>query len=343
MRVAVAMGLLLLCAPAGAGVYHLADGPYEEFIVVHPQGYTGAGGAIDIKVCAAPGAEITLPALRQAVRIWDSLTPTTENCAGECRTHEQGAVDETLPFRMGAVLLHELGHCAMGLGHPNWLSTSYTNTVDVKSWIDGPDPFRGTRDDLPQPLPGSRLIHWFRTTDNDPVVIDGTVIDGMTFSRRILDLPSGHLWPANGNVATATLLGELNTQAVMYSAIPTALDYTGVTADEVATVRFGMSGLDEMAGTADDYTVSMTIVDDCDQADVEVTYESFPDPDNQPLADCLVDLEYIGPGGLFMIHHALKPFVTEQRARIQVNPAKLWDVVFADGFEAGDLSAWSPP
>lgn len=104
----------MISAPAIAGVFHLADGPFEHFIVVHPQGYTGAGGAIDIKVCAAPGAGITMPALRQAVSVWDDLTPSTENCDGECRALEQGPGDSAEPFEMAAVLLHELGHCAMG-------------------------------------------------------------------------------------------------------------------------------------------------------------------------------------------------------------------------------------
>lgn len=102
-----------------------------------------------------------------------------------------------------------------------------------------------------------------------------------------------------------------------------------------------MSGIDEVAGTADDYTVGMSIADNCAGADVEVRFEPFADPLQQPLGVCTVDLEFVGPSGLFEIHHSLKPFAGEERAIIQVNSVRLWDVIFADGFESGDLSSWS--
>lgn len=246
---------------------------------------------------------------------------------------------------MASVLLHELGHCAMGLGHVNWSGgaqggTSYTSTRDVQSWVDGPDGFRGTRDDRPQPLPGSRLIHWFRAADNNPVIVDGTVIDESTYSRAIVDLPSGDAWPASGNIATSTLLGEVGTQAIMYSAIDREQGYAGLTADDVATVQFGMTGLDEEAGTADDYTVALSVVADCADADIEVSFELFSDPLMQPLAVCTSELTFIGGDGLFDIHHVLVPFDVAPRITVQVNSGKLWDAVFVDSFETGTTAAW---
>jgi hypothetical protein len=79
------------------------------------------------------------------------------------------------------------------LGHANWDDlplTSFTNSKDAASIDDGLDNIRGSRDDVPSPLPGSRVLHWFRVSDNNPVVIDGTVIDSDLASSNWRSLAS---------------------------------------------------------------------------------------------------------------------------------------------------------
>jgi hypothetical protein len=332
-----------VAAGAGAGTYHLSDTTfYEPFVVVHPAAYDGSsGGPIEIKVCVPPGVdEITKPALEAAIDIWNGLIATTENCTG-CRAIEQGPADTGEPYSMVSILLHELGHCGAGIGHINWEdpsgdTTSFTSTKEATSIAVGVDMIRGTGDDRPAPLPGSRVLHWFRSTDNDPFVNSG-VVDISTYSRRIIDLPGGHVWPASGNLGVGLTLGHLNTQAIMYSHIDEGTTYASLAADEINTVQFGMSGMDEMAGTSDDYTVSFVITD-CASADIEVTYTDL-DGDSG-LGVCLADIEPLPTGGL-EVHHALKPFDTNLRAVIEVNNTKRYYVVFANGFESGNTSAWS--
>jgi len=331
--------------PVFGGVFHLSDTSfYEPFIVVHPTHYDGStGGPLEVRLCVADSnSETTVPALREAIAIWNDFTPTTGNCTA-CRLVEQGPSESGEPLSMTTVILHELGHCALGIGHVNWQDpggsiTSYTNSKDTTTMDDGVDNLRGSSDDSPSPLPGSRLLHWFRKADNDPFTIDGSVVDSTTYTRRIIDLPAGHTWPANGNVGVGLLLGHLDTQSVMYSKSDSGQRYSGLAADEVNTVRFGMSGMDETAGTRDDYSVSL-VISDCASADVEIKLVDLGAED-PTLGVCLVDLDPLPTAGL-MVHHVLKPFDTNPRAEIEVNSNKFWDVLFANGFESGDISGWS--
>lgn len=343
----LSLTLVFLAGSARGGVFHLADSEvYESYIVVHPAPYDGNGGSIDVSICVDGEATTALPALKEAVATWNAFAPTTENCTG-CQLVEQGPGDPSLPRSLATIVLHELGHCALGLGHNNWIDrtdpqnptpTSFTNTRDVVSFDDGPDDVRGSSDDLPSPLPGSRLIHWFRIADNDPFVIDGSPIDRTTYTRRILDLPGGHSWPVSGNRATGLLLGNLDTQSVMYSHSVPGQAYASLTADEINTIRFGMAGIDETSGTLDDYMVSLSI-GDCADADVEIRWVELGE-ESDALGVCLVDLDPFPSPGL-VIHHRLTPFQTEERAVITINGSKRFDVVFANGFESGDVMGWS--
>ena len=342
-RSAFCLLAVFTAAGASAGSYHLSDSEfYDPFIVVHPAGYDGTnGGPLEIKVCIPPGVdEVTRPALLAAIDMWNDLTATTQNCTA-CRTIEEGPADTGEPFSMATVLLHELGHCGVGLGHINWEDptgeiTSFTATKEATAFDVGADMIRGSSDDRPAPLPGSRVLHWFRSADNDPFVHSG-VVDSMSYTRRIIDLPDMHEWPASGNIDVALLLGHVNTQAIMYTHIDEGTTYTSLAADEVNTVEFGMAGMDEMAGTSDDYTISFMITD-CASADIEVT---FTDLDGGTgLGACLADLEPLPTGGI-EVHHVLKPFNTDPRAVIEVNNTQRYDVIFANGFESGNTSVWS--
>jgi len=253
---------------------------------------------------------------------------------------------------MTLTVLHELGHCAMALGHSNQIAGSipnnFTATRDSVSIDDGADNIRGSRDDLPGPLPGSRIIHWYRRSDNNPVTIDGTVIDLSTYSRGISTLPAGSTWPASANRFVAGLLGVgVDTQSVMHATAAANMAYTGLTADDVNTVRYGMTGLDSLAGTPDDYSVNLVFTDDCDSADVEVSFEPLSSPG--VFGACALQLSPIDPvmPAIGYIHHAAVPlsFIGQTRLRILIDSdgSTVWDVVFADGFETGDLSNWIAP
>lgn len=333
---------LFILPPLHGGVF-LSSGSssFEPFIVVHPPGYAGTGGQLTVRICANTTSQTVVPAAREAIEVWNNLSPTQMNCTG-CRLFEDPPSGSTGPVNQKSVLIHEMGHCVMGLEHVNWPGTSFTNSRDAVTINAGTDTVRGSSDDLPSPLPGTRLIHWFRIADNDPFVIDSTVIDDDTFTRRIIDLPTGHTWPASGNRDVASLLGVPDfTQSVMYSAIAREQVYSGLSADDVNTVRLGMTGLDLQAGIGgDDYTIALEYTNDCAIAEVEVDFLDLGPANTLVPGNCVVDLDLI-PTGALEIHHVLVPAPGKPRVLIQINTATFWDVLFADGFEAGDLSGWS--
>ena len=118
----------------------------------------------------------------------------------------------------------------------------------------GPDGVIGSSDDVR----GDDVnLHWFRMSNNNPFTIAPTV-DSSTYTRNIANLPSGHTFPANADFSVSSLLGVPNTEAVMQQR--TFLDEAQRTLahDDVATFQYAMAGLDETAGTADDYTVTLT-------------------------------------------------------------------------------------
>ncbi|NJL29964.1 MAG: hypothetical protein HC897_19755 [Thermoanaerobaculia bacterium] len=107
----------------------------EPLVIVHPIGYTGAGGPITIGVCVQSGSEQLIPALKEAIDVWNALEPRTGNCRN-CVLWEEPE-PQTGAYHAGSALLHELGHCAMGLGHVNLIESRdppasfRTGTCDV--------------------------------------------------------------------------------------------------------------------------------------------------------------------------------------------------------------------
>lgn len=137
-----------------------------------------------------------------------------------------------------------------------------------------------------------------------------------------------------------------DTQSLMHAVAAEEMRWTGLTADDVNTIRYGMTGLDSIAGTADDYTIKL-MLSDCASADIEVLFEPIA-PDGT-LAGCLAQLDPIDPTmpAVGYIHHVPVPItaggLTKLRIIIDSDGSTLWDVIFADGFETGDLSNWSTP
>lgn len=351
---------LLSSTPALAGAFlgsnstNCNGAQCNIFIIVHPVGYTsaGIGGEIEIPICIRPGDEPFVErALDEAIGVWNGLTPTTGNCK-DCASSEDSG--QTGVFIMATPMIHELGHCAMGLGHTNYrdpgsgVLDNFTAARDVTSQDAGTDTVRGSRDDIATPdplppLPNALPLHWYRTSDNDPVVIDGTVIDFSTYAIFAPQLPAGSTWAANGNRYVSALLGAGdNTQNVMHGAASRNMHYLGLTADDVNTVSHGMTGLDTTAATGDDYTILLTKVADCANAEIEVEYVPLSSP--QIGALCQATLDYIGPqppppaGRIHFAVTAINPPFS--RIVVQINSDVEWGI-FGDGFETGDLSRWS--
>jgi hypothetical protein len=375
------------------------------FAIVHPTGYGGVGGVISIGVCVEPGSEDLLLPLFSAIEVWNSLTPRYGNCFG-CWAAGDTPVGGRTSLQW--LVMHELGHCAMGLGHPNlveiddgeldgtysdpryWRTgtcdlgygigcgqvTNYASSVNATNIISGP--VNGDKDEIhnnactsipalvPEgeedfdclpccpacPGPNCPIApmqvdetSWFRRSDNNPVVIDATVIQQSTFSRSQTALPAGSDSAAIANKNVAAALGHPGTQSVMYSDIGAGTRLLGLVAEDVNMVRFGMTGVDRIAGTADDYSVVLGWEQDCANAEIELAFvASAPTP---PLGVCELRIveSYSQPGTV--LHYDLAHTSGNPRLRVELRAdptGTLYDrsaVIFWASFESGDFSEWS--
>ena len=161
--------------------------------------------------------------------------------------------------------LHELGHC-IGEAHPNLASESGLNDPqanatkstdgadNVFDTNDGADNVHGSRDDLRD---DDVNLHWFRKSNNNPFTI-ATTVDSSNYSRSLTDLPSGDNFAANADRSVSSLLGVPNTEAVMQQGTFLDEDQRRLSHDDAATLLYAMSGVDEIAGTSDDYTPDLS-------------------------------------------------------------------------------------
>lgn len=330
------------------------------FGIVHPPGFSGPGGPLVVKICVEPSSASLVGPVQRAIATWNASLPTVGNCPAPCLVVEEAeqALTGAIPYHAESVLLHELGHCALGLDHPNLvfdppgtpegrIPTSFTMSYGgSSSGIDaGPDGIPGSFDDeqLAQGGMFPDSVPWFRRVDNNPVLIDSTVIDLDTYSRAASNLPAGHGWAANGNRRVAESLGAPNTNAVMYSHVDRGQRRTRLTADDVSMLKMAGTGVDRMAGTADDYTVALEFVADCVGADVAVNF--LPLGETFGLAACGGRIELSFAQNPFLAqNYTLVPRPGQPRLDISLNDFHEWDTreeVFVDGFETGDLSGWS--
>ena len=331
----------------------------NPFGVTHPLGYDGSGGTIELTVCVNPQDPVLIGPTQSVLATWAALVPATSQCRN-CLTVEEPEPAPPVPYHAETALLHELGHCAMALGHPNLEYdppggqdvreiTSYSMSYDGSSIgvSSGPDGIRGSLDDSQDAAGGgiATSVHWFRRSDNNPVVVDGTMIDTTTYSRSITTgLPGGHGWAASANKTVSASLGRPDTQSVMYSAGARLMRYTGLTADDVNMVKMARTGVDQMAGTADDYTVDLRYVADCAGADIVVEFSA--DLSSGTIGACLADRTFSFPPTNPMLHrhYSLRIPSTLTSLKVQLNEALEWDFrveIFGDGFESGDLTGWT--
>jgi len=157
-------------------------------------------------------------------------------------------------------------------------------------------------------------------------------------------LPPGSTWAANGNYCHGFQLGHSRTQAVMYSVVPTTATFGGITADDANMVKMQGAGEDRLANTPDDYIAQVYWVDDCQQADVEVRFGALP-PGVPGSTAVHVVPTFASPPPPLARHFTSVPQGSPPPARIIVTLKSdaNWDfgnLVFQDGFETGDTSAW---
>ncbi|MEM7498876.1 MAG: hypothetical protein AAF371_12895 [Pseudomonadota bacterium] len=213
-----------------------------------------------------------------AVDTLNQGVPTTGNL--DFGTISVGQID------FESVLLHEMGH-ALGLGHVNLASESglpsalqdYTATLpgangsfDLNA---GPDGIIGSADDLRGDDINTNYFRIDGVADNDPFnTLLPAVIDSSTYSIDLADLTGGDTFSANADRAVAGLLGYANTEAAMQQGSFFGEVQRMLGADDVAGLRYAQSGIDHVAGTADDYVFDLQFVGLTDDADILIDFDN---------------------------------------------------------------------
>lgn len=268
-------------AMAGAFIFSGEDNGVD--IITHPSGYTGTGGPLTVNLCIVPGT----PNAASMVIPLENIAAKMSAQAGKVGNLSTSDGGDPVPFSewdFESVALHEVGHC-MGLAHVNAATesglsgedreyTKATNGVDNVFNINaGVDAQRGTRDDVR----GDDVnLHWFRIGTNDPCADPGTsTYDASTYTRDGA-LPAGHLFAANADVQVCGLLGSANTEAVMQQGSPNGQAQRFLSHDDAAMLRLAMSGVDEVQGTADDYSLTVNSLGISSSSDCDVNL-SFND------------------------------------------------------------------
>ncbi len=86
---------------------------------------------------------------------------------------------------------------------------------------------------------------------------NGNYFSERLYTRDLANMPGGHTYPANAGRAVGTLLGAPDTEAVMQQGQGSDEDQRALQSDDVATLMFGGTGLDETVGGGDDYTIKL--------------------------------------------------------------------------------------
>lgn len=271
--------LTLMSAQRVQAFAYIFAGEGNEDRVTHQLGYTGVGGNLTITVGVDPtsvSAALMLTPAQNVVNTWNQLVPTTGNLVTDFSTIPAGQID------FESVLLHEMGH-SLGLAHPNLASESglnganreYTkstdgenNTFDLDSGVDG---VIGSADDIR----GDDVnLNYFRMADNDPFATNLGVVDSTTYSRDLADLPVGDTYAANADRSVGAALGYANTEAVAQQGTSNNEIQRELGADDVAGILYSQSGLDEIAGTADDYTFTLDFLGLNASADILIDFDN---------------------------------------------------------------------
>ena len=298
-RYKLLISYLLLCVPQAGqtGAYIFAGETFEN-LIAHPNTYSGTESEAVVRICINPASanagDMAIP-VQNNINIFNELQSTTGNIkSGANNNVGSGQID------FESVALHEIGHC-LGMAHVNLASESgftdsrqdYTKSTDGSDngfdLAAGADGVIGSSDDV---RGDDGNLHWFQKSNNDPFTIAG-VIDKTTYSVDLADLPPGNLFAANADRGLSTLLGLQKTEAVMQQGTYFDEAQRTLVHDDVATISYAGSGLDEQAGTADDYTVRLEYAGiSSTGCDVSLNFTA-----TENLAFCETGGEYIGQTG----------------------------------------------
>ena len=277
--VVVAASLASWSGRASAGAYVFAGDTNGIDVVTHPTGYTGSGTSLSIDVCIDPtsaNAADMVPSVQNAIATWNAQVATTANLlSGAGSGVPGGSVD------FETVVVHELGHC-IGLAHPNLASESLLPTAqqDGTKTTMGPDGafdpgagvdgIEGSSDDQRD---DDVNLNWFQQGVNNPFQMPGTT-DSTTYSRNVADLPGAHSFAANADRQVGSALGFSDTECVMQQGSVSGENQRALGHEDVAAIRYAMTGVDELAGTSDDYTYTLTYGGLATGCDINVDFDA---------------------------------------------------------------------
>jgi hypothetical protein len=327
--------LLILSSLDGlAGSFVFAGDANGIGVVAHPKGYLGSGGQISVEVCIDPTSSLTselvIP-VQNIVNTYNQLNGVNDNL----KIFGENNIPSNSDYDWESVVLHEVGHC-IGLAHPNLGAqtgvsggnTNYTATTkgsdNLFDFGVGTDGVIGSSDDQRD---DDVNLFWFNADINDPFQ-PTPPFDSSKYTRVLSgNLPGGHSFATNPDRTVAALLGYGDrSESVMQQATFNDEAQRMLGIDDEVTLRYAMSGVDEVAGTADDYTFVLTYGGISSGCDINIKH----DPGYSGFARC-------GVSGFFINGSHIRI----DEANIQVDPTAVsWffntesnDLIFEDGFE----------
>ncbi len=256
--------------PAESGAFTSADNAsFPINLVKHPRGYVGNGGVLTNEVCLV---NTNLPAGANVSDIEDSIRKVVNTV-----NRNRGVTGNLGLFGNNDIggsqvdyestLLHEIGHC-VGLAHPN-LATESGLAGDVRNATKarvgtngsfdttiGADGNYGSNDDVRGD--DQNVYWWVAAGTNDPLELPDPIGGAtLTQSTAAADLPGTQTWVANADRDVLAALGYSNTESAMQQGAFFDEAQRRFTNEDVRALRFGMTGLDRVEGTADDYTLEL--------------------------------------------------------------------------------------